>query len=362
MARCLQVRRRSRGVALDRHRARPARRPPSADRSTSVEDDRRQPAAQAELADPFGVVRNKRPVGTHQRVLGGLLGIPGVAEHAQRDRVEAVLVGDHESVERGVEVVGKGGRQAIVSVHHRPEPSLARNRCTLPRYAPSPGPGGGPRATIADMGHEDRFDDLIASLGGFHRTWLIYLGIELGLFGRIRESGEAGITPAELASVTGTASEAVAAWSWATDAHDLTRFDDGRLTSTRTSRRSSSTTSAPSSSAASSSTRSTASMDWGGMEDFFRTGQPIASRPDPLPDGDRAADQAGHRGVLPGGAGRDAAARGRPVSGGRAVDVHCGGGRWLVAMAAASRPSSWSVSNSRRTRPPGRGPRSRPRG
>jgi hypothetical protein len=30
------------------------------------------------------------------------------------------------------------------------------------------------------MGHEDRFDDLIASLGGFHRSWLVYLGIELG--------------------------------------------------------------------------------------------------------------------------------------------------------------------------------------
>ena len=42
------------------------------------------------------------------------------------------------------------------------------------------------------MGHDDRYDDLIASLGGFHRSWLIYLGIELGLFGRLRAAGPAG--------------------------------------------------------------------------------------------------------------------------------------------------------------------------
>ena len=30
------------------------------------------------------------------------------------------------------------------------------------------------------MGLDDRFDDLIASLGGFHRSWLVYLGIETG--------------------------------------------------------------------------------------------------------------------------------------------------------------------------------------
>ena len=34
----------------------------------------------------------------------------------------------------------------------------------------------------ATMPLDERFDDLIASLGGFHRSWLIYLGIELGLF------------------------------------------------------------------------------------------------------------------------------------------------------------------------------------
>ena len=38
------------------------------------------------------------------------------------------------------------------------------------------------------MALDDRFDDLIASLGGFHRSWLVYLGIELGLFARAARS------------------------------------------------------------------------------------------------------------------------------------------------------------------------------
>src|SRR5436189_4563996 len=57
------------------------------------------------------------------------------------------------------------------------------------------GCGSGPYRTATDrrsaqrpcdnrpkMALDDRFDDLIASLGGFHRSWLVYLGLELGLF------------------------------------------------------------------------------------------------------------------------------------------------------------------------------------
>ena len=68
------------------------------------------------------------------------------------------------------------------------------------------------------MALDDRFDDLIASLGGFHRSWLVYLGIELGLFARLREAGPAGLTPAELAETTGTHQPAIEAWAWAGDA------------------------------------------------------------------------------------------------------------------------------------------------
>src|SRR5688572_7037865 len=89
--------------------------------------------------------------------------------------------------------------------------------------------GTSQRATIAPMGHDDRYDDLIASLGGFHRSWLIYLGIELGLFGRVRAARETGLTTSELATATATHPDAIEAWAWASDAHDLTTFDDGRL-------------------------------------------------------------------------------------------------------------------------------------
>ena len=183
------------------------------------------------------------------------------------------------------------------------------------------------------MGHEDRFDDLIASLGGFHRSWLIYLGIELGLFARVREAGRQGITPAELATLTGTHPDAVAAWSWATDAHDLTRFDDGRLSidddvaqilldDDRADFLGGQFVHAV-----------TASMDWGGMEDFFRTGAPIAVRPDRY----RLAIERLTRQDIAVFFQEVLAALPQLVAdlsrGGRVVDIHCGGGRWLVAMA-----------------------------
>jgi len=183
------------------------------------------------------------------------------------------------------------------------------------------------------MGYDDRFDDLIASLGGFNRTWLIYLGIELGLFARVRGAGPAGLTPAELAAATGTAPTAVEAWSWATDAHDLTTYEDGRVT-------------------VDDDVAATlldddradflggqfvhavvASMDWGGMVEFFRTGTPIASRPDRY----RAAIERLTRQDI--GVFFQEALSALPnlvvelSRGGRVVDVHCGGGRWLVAMA-----------------------------
>ncbi|HSL77906.1 MAG TPA: class I SAM-dependent methyltransferase [Candidatus Limnocylindrales bacterium] len=183
------------------------------------------------------------------------------------------------------------------------------------------------------MAHEDRFDDLIASLGGFHRSWLIYLGIELGLFSRIREAGQSGITPSELATATATHEAAVAAWSWATDAHGLTTLDDGRLTIDD-----------DTAEILLDHQRSdflggqfvhavVASMDWGGMEDFFRTGMPILERPDRY----RAAIERLTRQDIAVVFEEVLAAIPQLVAdlsrGGRVVDVHSGGGRWLIAMA-----------------------------
>jgi SAM-dependent methyltransferase len=183
------------------------------------------------------------------------------------------------------------------------------------------------------MGHDDRFDDLIESLAGFHRSWLIYLGIELGLFGRVRAAGSEGITPAELASATDTRPEAVAAWSWASDAHDLVVLEDGRLTIDDDVAEILLDDQRADFLGGQFDHAVVASMDWGGMVDFFRTGRPIGTRPDRY----RAAIERLTR--------QDIAVFFQEVlaalpqlaadlsRGGHVVDVHCGGGRWLVAMA-----------------------------
>jgi SAM-dependent methyltransferase len=183
------------------------------------------------------------------------------------------------------------------------------------------------------MGHADRFDDLIASLGGFHRSWLIYLGIELGLFEAVRAAGATGITPAELAAATGTHPEAIDAWSWASDAHDLTMLDDDRLTIDDDVARILLDDQHADFLGGQFVHAVVASMDWGGMAAFFRDGVPRRDRPDRY----RAAIERLTR--------QDIAVFFQEVlaalpqlaadlsAGGRVVDVHCGGGRWLIAMA-----------------------------
>ena len=76
-----------------------------------------------------------------------------------------------------------------------------------------------------------------------------------------------------------------------------------------------------------------ASLDWGGMADFFRTGEPMRDRPDRyrvaierLTAQDIAVFFQEALSELP----QLVADLSR---GGRVVDVHCGGGRWLIAMA-----------------------------
>jgi SAM-dependent methyltransferase len=183
------------------------------------------------------------------------------------------------------------------------------------------------------MAYDDRFDDLIASLGGFYRSWLAYLGLELGLFARLREAGDAGMTPAELAAATGTHPGAVDVWALAVDAHELAELTDGRLVlfddvaailldGHRAEFLGGQFAHAI-----------VASMDWSGLADFFRTGVPIGHRPDRYREAierltrqDIAVFFQEALALLP----QLVADLGR---GGRVVDIHCGGGRWLVAMA-----------------------------
>ena len=183
------------------------------------------------------------------------------------------------------------------------------------------------------MGHDDRYDDLIASLGGFHRSWLIYLGLELGLFAAVRAARGTGLTTAELAAATETHPEAIEAWAWASDAHQLTTFEDGRLVMDEDLAVVLLDGDRPDFLGGQFVHAVVASMDWGGMAQFFRTGTPIAERPDRY----RAAIETLTRQDIAVFFQEVLAALPQLVSdlsrGGRVVDVHCGGGRWLVAMA-----------------------------
>jgi SAM-dependent methyltransferase len=180
---------------------------------------------------------------------------------------------------------------------------------------------------------DDRFDDLIASLGGFHRSWLVYLGTELGLFTQVRAARSSGLTAAELAAQTGCHPAAVEAWAWAADAHDLVTLEDGRLTMDDDVAVILLDDGRPEFLGGQFVHAVVASLDWAGMLDFFRTGEPIRERPDRyrlaierLTAQDIAVFFQEALAELP-----------QLVAdlshGGRIVDVHCGGGAWLIAMA-----------------------------
>jgi ubiquinone/menaquinone biosynthesis C-methylase UbiE len=180
---------------------------------------------------------------------------------------------------------------------------------------------------------DDRFDDLIASLGGFHRSWLVYLGIELGLFAQVRAAGASGLTSEELAGAAGCRPAAVEAWAWAADAHDLVTLEDGRLTMDDDAAVILLDDGRPEFLGGQFVHATVASLDWGGMAEFFRTGEPIRERPDRyrmaierLTAQDIAVFFQEALAALP----QLVADLSR---GGRVADVHCGGGKWLIAMA-----------------------------
>jgi ubiquinone/menaquinone biosynthesis C-methylase UbiE len=183
------------------------------------------------------------------------------------------------------------------------------------------------------MGDPDVFDDLLTSMGGFYRSWLIYLGLELGLFAALRTAGDAGLAPAALASETGTHGEAVDLWSWAADAHGLAELEDGRLRVD------------PQLAAILLDRDRTdylggqfihgvvATLDWDRMVDFFRTGTPIRERPDRYREAIELLTQQDIAVFFQEALAELPQAVAELTGGGRVVDVHCGGGRWLIAMA-----------------------------
>src|SRR3954452_17596485 len=130
------------------------------------------------------------------------------------------------------------------------------------------------------MRQDDRFDELVASLGGLYRTWLVYVGIELGLFAALRDAGANALSLDALAAATGIAREPAEVWAWAADAHELVTFEDGRLTLDADTAAVLLDDRAPEFLGGQIVHAVVASLDWDRMLEFFRTGTPVRERPD----------------------------------------------------------------------------------
>ena len=183
------------------------------------------------------------------------------------------------------------------------------------------------------MSLDDRFDDLVASLAGFHRAWAVYLGIELGLFRRIRAAAPSGLTPAGLATQAGCQPGIVTAWVRLAHAVDLVEFDGERTTMDEEVAAILLDDQSPDYLGGQFVSTIVSSLDHDGLIEFARSGRPVEGRParyhraiEALTAQDIAVFFQEGLAALP-----DLAAG--LAGGGRVLDVHCGGGRWLIAVA-----------------------------
>lgn len=180
---------------------------------------------------------------------------------------------------------------------------------------------------------DDRFDELIDTLTGFQKTWLVYLGVELGLFEQLRAAGHDGLTAGELAKRTACDPGAIAAWVSAADAHDLAELQDGRLVLDEDTAMVLLEDSRPEFLGGQFVHSVIASLDWSGMIDFFRGGIPIHARPDRYRQSIERLTVQDVAVFFQEGLAELPQLVGDLAAGGRVVDIHCGGGRWLIAMA-----------------------------
>jgi len=180
---------------------------------------------------------------------------------------------------------------------------------------------------------DDRFDDLVASLGGFYRTWYIVTGLELGLLARLRDAGTDGLTADELARRTGTNAALVGRWAWGAGAHDLVDHVDDRLRIGHDVATVLLDADRPEYLGGQFLHAAVGSLDFGTFSEVFRTGVPLASRPDRYRQAiERLTAQdvaVFFQEVLP--ANPQLVVDLQPGTG--ILDIHCGGGRWLIAMA-----------------------------
>jgi len=180
---------------------------------------------------------------------------------------------------------------------------------------------------------DDRFEDLVASLGGFYRTWYAAVGLDLGLLAQLRDAGAGGLTVAELARRTKTAPDLVGRWAWGAAAHELVTLDHDRVAVPGDVAAILLDADRPEHLGGQFQFAATGSLDFGGLPELFRSGVSPAARPDRYRVAiERLTVQdiaVFFQEVLPAVPQLVADL----VPGSRILDVHCGGGRWLIAMA-----------------------------
>ncbi len=180
---------------------------------------------------------------------------------------------------------------------------------------------------------DDRFDDLVASLGGFYRTWFVAVGLDLGLLAQLRDAGSGGLTVAELARRTHTSPDLAGRWAWGAAAHDLVKLNDERVSLPDDVAAILLDADRPEHLGGQFQFAATGSLDFAELPEMFRTGKPASGRPDRYRVAiERLTVQdiaVFFQEVLPAVPQLIADL----VPGSRILDVHCGGGRWLIAMA-----------------------------
>jgi hypothetical protein len=129
------------------------------------------------------------------------------------------------------------------------------------------------------MARADRFEELAASVAGFYESWAIYLGLELGLFAAIRDTGSAGTDAATLATATGCRPDPVAAWVRAAHAADLVVLDGDRVRLDEDVESVLLDDTHPEYLGGQFVTAVVSSLDYAGLAQFFRTGRTIEERP-----------------------------------------------------------------------------------
>ena len=180
---------------------------------------------------------------------------------------------------------------------------------------------------------DDRFDDLVTSLGGFYRSWVIQRGLELGLFAALRAAGAGGLTTDDLAAATGTSPDPIATWCQAAYASDLVDCDGDRIHLDESTASILLDEDRPEYLGGQFAYTVTASLDYGAMAELLRTGRTVAARP---PRYYRSIEQLTRQDIT---VFFEEALAALPdlvtqlATGADVVDLHCGGGRWLVAVA-----------------------------